>query len=115
MVVTPTTCPDGSVIPGGTLTLTANGVVHFNGLESTMTTFGTFTLTSATNGIDDTGHLSTWNGGTSHATNNGAEFGFTLSVHATGSDGSTIRFQEHAQFTANAAGTVTVNTFSIRC
>jgi hypothetical protein len=80
-----------------------------------MTTTGKFTLTASTNGINYTGHLATWSGGTSHLTNAGAEFGFTLSVHATGTDGSTVHFTEHGQFTANADGTVTVNTFTVKC
>ena len=119
--VTPMTCPDGSVIPGGTVTATYNGVIHFNtdsngGLHFTSTMTASFTLTATTNGIDYSGHFTTWDGGTVHVTSTGAtEFGFTLSVHATGTDGSTLRFHQDAQFTVNAGGTVTVNIMNLRC
>jgi hypothetical protein len=121
MFVTPMTCPDGSVIPGGTLSFTFNGVAHFNtdsngGMHFTSTTTASFTLTSTTNGIDYAGHLTTWDGGTAHLTSTGAsEFGFTLSVHATGTDGSKFAFHQDAQFTVNAQGIVTVNIFNLKC
>jgi hypothetical protein len=119
--VPPLTCPDGSTIPGGTVTQTANGVIHFNtdsngGLHFTMTATGPFTLTATTNGVDYAGQITAWDGGNAHVTSTGAsEFGATLNVHATGTDGSGIGFHIDAHVTVNPDGTVTVNNFHLHC
>jgi len=119
--VTSTTCPDGSIIPGGTLAVIFNGVAHSStdangGIHFTTTLEASLTLSASTNGIDYAGHYTAWLGGNAHFTSTGAtEFGFTFSAHATGTDGGRIDFHMDSQFTVTPSGTVTVDISNFRC
>lgn len=67
-VVTPIACPDGSVVPGGLLTLTVeNGVAHITINKAgdqwdTSTLEGTFVFVAAPTGTVYTGHWMQWFG-----------------------------------------------------
>ncbi len=114
-----TTCSDGSTVPGGTLTVTANGVIHFNidqgGAHLTETETGPFTLTGTTNGVNYAGYITEWFGGTAQVTSAG--FFFTATVHAqgTGSDGSQLSFTINTHITVTPDGTVTASFANYRC
>jgi hypothetical protein len=96
----------------GTVTLTYNGVFHATELTSGQGA-GTFWVTGTMTGDfvitpDDasqpsyTGHFATWFGDNNNL-HNGTETS-TLSVHGTGSDGSTLRFHDVAHLSASASG-----------
>jgi hypothetical protein len=96
----------------GTVTLTYNGVFHATELTSGQGV-GTFWATGTMTGDfviapDDatqpsyTGHFATWFGDNNNL-HNGTETS-TLSLHGTGSDGSTLRFHEVAHLSVSATG-----------
>ncbi|SRR5258706_456659 len=96
----------------GTVTLTYNGVFHATGLTSGQGA-GTFWVTGTMTGDfvitpDDatqpsySGHFATWFGDNNNL-NNGTETSI-LSVHGTGSDGSTLRFHDVAHLSVSASG-----------
>ena len=120
MKVTPIVCPDGSTIPGGTLTTTSNGVMHNStdsngGFHVTATISASFILVS-TSGVTFTGHFTAWFGGTAHVTSTGAsEFGFTFSAHGTGTDGTKLDFHMSQHMTINPDGTITSTFMNLRC
>jgi len=87
--------------PAGILTLTYNGVTHLTVLTSgvgagtgwfTFTATGTFVLVTETPGLTFTGRLTMWDGFNGNLNNNVGTGTFT--VHATGSDGSTVTFHD---------------------
>jgi hypothetical protein len=98
----------------GDLTLTYNGVAHMTVLTSGVgagTGWGTFTATGALNvvqvdGVIYTGHFTTWDGfnfNLQNFTGTG-----TFSLHATGTDGSTLRYHEVMHITALLGPTPTI-------
>lgn len=107
--ITPNPCTGVS----GTVTETYNGVFHVTELTSGQGA-GTFWATGTLTGDfvftpDDatqpsyTGHFTTWFGDNNNL-QNGTETS-TLSLHGTGSDGSTLRFHEVAHMSVSATGT----------
>jgi hypothetical protein len=118
MTVTSMPCPDGSVIPGGLLTTTSNGVSHNStsasgGMHLTATVTASLTLV-ATNEVTYTGHYTVWFGG-NLAPSGASEFTATFSAHATGTDGTTISFKMTQHMTINPDGTVTSNINNFSC
>ncbi len=96
----------------GTVTLTYNGVFHITYLTSGQGA-GTFWVTGTMTGDfvfapDDasqpsySGHFATWFGDNNNLYN-GTETS-TLSLHGTGSDGSTLRFHDVAHLSVSASG-----------
>ena len=94
----------------GTLTLTFNGVSHFNFLTSgvgagtgwgTFTATGTFSFVGA-DGVTFTGQFMNWDGENFNLQNFAATS--TLIVHGTGSDGSSLTFHEVAHMSVSASG-----------
>ncbi len=100
----------------GTVTVTYNAVFHITELSGdryhvTDTLTGTL-LIESDSGVTYTGHFTAWDGENVNARNaNGTA---TLTVHATGSDGSRLVFQETAHFSISATG-VTVSFDRPRC
>lgn len=87
----------------------ADGTVHVTG-----TTTGTFSLDALKDSaVDFTGRFTQWFG--FNGNNKNATGSFTFSVTGTGTDGSTLRFQETAQFKVNANGDVVVEFDKIKC
>ena len=94
----------------GTLTLTFNGVSHFNFLTSGVgagTGWGTFTATGTlvfaqVDGVIFTGHFTAWDGQNFNLQNFAATS--ILVVHATGSDGSSLTFHDVAHMSVSASG-----------
>lgn len=87
----------------------ADGTVHVTG-----TTTGTFSLDALkASAVDFTGRFTQWFG--FNGNNKNATGSFTFSVTGTGTDGSTLHFQETAQFKVNANGDVVVEFDKIRC
>ena len=96
----------------GTLTLTYSGFVHVTvnnaGDEwDTGNMHGDFSFVPN----DQTqpsyaGHFASWFGDSFNRNNSVSHF--TLNIHGTGSDGSTLDFHENGHFSTNADGTVTV-------
>jgi hypothetical protein len=96
----------------GTVTLTYNGIFHATELTSGQGA-GTFWATGTMTGdfvIEPndatqpsyTGHFATWFGDNNNL-HNGTETSI-LSVHGTGSDGSTLRFHDVAHLSVSASG-----------
>lgn len=73
----------------------------------TFTEEDSFTLTDQVTGATFTGHDVTWFGFS--VNRNNAEQGFTSSVHATGSDGTSVTMHEVAHMTMLPDGTLVVN------
>jgi hypothetical protein len=96
----------------GTLTLTMNDVFHVttlaNGTDwATGTSTGTLTFVPYDSSQPSyTGHFTQWFGQNDNLMNGNGTF--TFSVHATGSDGSTLLYHEVAHFSVSATG-VTVS------
>jgi hypothetical protein len=94
----------------GTLTLTYNGVAHANVLTSGIgagTGWFTFTATGSVmfaqdNGVTYTGKFTAWDGENLNLQNFAATS--ILVANLTGSDGSSLRFRDVAQFTVSASG-----------
>lgn len=94
----------------GTLTVTYNEVDHISsgnngGDHGTFTQTGTFTF-EQDNGLTYTGHFTVWGGFNSNSGGTEADT-FTLSLHATGSDGSTLRANLVSHETINPADIIT--------
>jgi hypothetical protein len=106
MTVPPTTCPDGSVIPGGVVTVNVdNSVFHLtiNGAGdawATGTSQGTFVFATTT-GVTYTGPFATWFGDESNSQN--FVLHSTFNAVGVGSDGShiSIHFEMHASISAS--------------
>ncbi|SRR5216684_3913335 len=94
----------------GTVTETFNAVMHITFLANgtgwgTMTMEGAFTL-AQTNGVIYTGHVQGWDGFSFNLNNFTASATFNL--HATGSDGTTLRFHDNFHITVLAGPPPTV-------
>lgn len=104
----------------GIVTLTYNGVSHFTFLTSGVgagTGWGTFTATGTVvfvgeDGVTFTGHFTTWDGQNFNLQNYAATA--TFSVHATGSDGSSLVFHDNAHMSVSASG-ITLSFDKPRC
>ena len=107
--VTPMTCPNGTVIPGGALSGTYSMIVFHitinkaGDLWATSTEVGTFTLIGD-NGVTYTGHLEGWFGESLNRSN--VVFHNNFNVTARGSDGSTLGFHALMHFSTNANNVV---------
>lgn len=74
---------------------------------STFTETGSITATDDGTGVTYTGHATAWGNFNMNERNQNSEF--TLTIHATGADGSSITAHQTAVFVMNANGQVTVN------
>lgn len=99
------------------ITITYNGVVHFNtdgsgGSHFTLTQTGDFTAVAKK--VTWVGHFTIWPGANS---NSGGTFVFTatFSGHGEGSDGSTIQWAAVTHVTVNPDGTTTSAFDEFRC
>ena len=98
-----------------------NLVNHVTFFTNSDELWATFTETGKIVGTDDgtgatyTGHATAWGNFNMNEQNQNSEF--TLTIHATGSDGTSITAHETTVFVMNANGTVTVNfdKFSLTC
>jgi hypothetical protein len=102
----------------GTLHETYNAVFHGtinkNGSWFTGTVTGRFTFVPRNPAaVTYTGHFTSWFGDENNLRNDVEHS--TLNIHATGSDGSRLRFHENAQAAMNANGVITVSFDKLRC
>jgi hypothetical protein len=104
----------GDTFNGGQgIQFTGNLVNHVTFFTNSDEVWATFTETGAISGTDDgtgvtySGHATAWGNFNLNERNTNSEF--TLTIHATGSDGSSITAHETTVFVMNANGTVTVN------
>lgn len=92
---------------------TGNLVNHVTYFTNSGEVWATFTETGAILGTDDgtgvtySGHATAWGNFNLNERNGNSEF--TLTIHATGSDGSSITAHETTAFALNANGDVAVN------
>lgn len=92
---------------------TGNLVDHVTAFTNSDEAWFTFTETGSVVATDDgnqvtyTGHATAWGNGNFNERNQNSEF--TLTIHLTGSDGSSISVHETTVFVDNANGTITVN------
>jgi hypothetical protein len=112
MTVTPIQCPDGSVVPGGTLEVTIeNGMFHITvdaagDFWITTTIEGTFTFIAAPSGTVFNGHFMNWFG--VEANNlNFVNLG-NLTFVGTTSAGSTLSLHLVFHMSVSAAGDLTI-------
>ena len=112
----------GDTFNGGQgIQFTGNLVNHVTFFTASDEVWATFTETGAILGTDDgtgvtySGHATAW--GNFNMNQRNTNSAFTLTIHATGSDGSSISAHETTVFVMNANGTVTVNfdKFSLTC
>jgi len=76
-------------------------------LWATFTETGSVTATDDGTGVTYSGHATAW--GNFNMNERNQTSAFTLTIHLSGSDGSTITAHETTAFVLNANGTVTVN------
>ena len=101
--------PDG----GAGIQFTGNLVNHVTYFTNSDEVWSTFTETGATEGTDVgtgvsyTGHATAW--GNFNMNERNQTSAFTLTIHLTGTDGSSISGHETTVFTLNANGDPTVN------
>ncbi|MDL9977983.1 hypothetical protein [Microbacterium candidum] len=112
----------GDTFNGGKgIQFTGNLVNHITFFTNSDEVWMTFTETGAILGIDDgngvtySGHATAW--GNFNMNERNANNAFTLTIKATGSDGSTVFAHDTAVWVMNADGTVTVNfdKFNMTC
>lgn len=109
--------PDG----GAGVQFSGNSVSHVTAFANSDEVWFTFTETGAITGTDVgtgvtyTGHATAWGNFNMNERNQNSEF--TLTIHAVGSDGSSITAHETTVFVLNGNGTVTVNfdKFNLTC
>jgi hypothetical protein len=104
----------GDTFNGGQgIQFTGNLVNHVTYFTNSDEVWATFTETGAILGTDDgtgatySGHATAWGNFNMNERNGNSTF--TLTIHATGSDGSSITGHETTVFATNAHGDVTVN------
>jgi hypothetical protein len=104
----------GDTFNGGQgIQFTGNLVDHVTYFTNSDEVCATFTETGAIVGTDDgtgvtySGHATAW--GNFNMNERNGNSAFTLTIHATGSDGSSITAHETTVFATNANGDVTVN------
>lgn len=112
----------GDTFNGGQgIQFTGNLVSHVTFFTNSDEVWATFTETGAILGTDDgtgvtySGHATAWGNFNMNERNGNSVF--TLTIHAKGSDGSSITAHETTVFATNANGAVTVNfdKFSLTC
>jgi hypothetical protein len=114
-------CTGNTFNGGAGIQFTGNLVNHVTFFTNSDEFWATFTETGKIVGTDDgtgatyTGHATAWGNFNMNEQNQNSEF--TLTIHATGSDGTSITAHETTVFVMNANGTVTVNfdKFSLTC
>jgi hypothetical protein len=114
-------CTGNTFNGGAGIQFTGNLVNHVTFFTNSDEVWATFTETGKIVGTDDgtgatyTGHATAWGNFNLNEKNQNSEF--TLTIHATGSDGTSITAHETTVFVMNANGTVTVNfdKFSLTC
>ena len=114
-------CTGNTFNGGAGIQFTGNLVNHVTFFTNGDEVWATFTETGKIVGTDDgtgatyTGHATAWGNFNLNEKNQNSEF--TLTIHATGSDGTSITAHETTVFVMNANGTVTVNfdKFSLTC
>jgi hypothetical protein len=114
-------CTGDTFNGGAGIQFTGNLVNHVTFFTNSDEVWATFTETGAILGVDDgtgvtySGHATAWGNFNMNERNQNSEF--TLTIHATGSDGSTISAHETTVFVDNGNGDVTVNfdKFSLTC
>ncbi|HKU50160.1 MAG TPA: hypothetical protein VJP79_09435 [Nitrososphaera sp.] len=104
----------------GILTLTYNEIEHSSndaneGGHFTFTQTGTFTFVPNDEGGESfSGHFTVWGGGNQNS--GGTDVGtFTLSIHGTGSEGSTLRANQVSHETSNPADVITSQFDKMNC
>lgn len=109
--VTPTSCPDGSTVPGGIVSGTfKTAVFHItinkaDDVWATSTEQGTFTLVSSGSPVVTfTGHITGWFG--ESVNNQNFVFHSTFNVTGTGSDGSHVSLHMVMHWSTSASGMV---------
>ena len=106
-------CTGNTFNEGQGILFTGNLVNHVTFFSNSDEVWATFTETGAISGTDDgtgvtySGHATAWGNFNMNERNGNGEF--TLTIHATGSDGSSITAHETTVFATNANGDVTVN------
>ena len=106
-------CTGDTFNGGAGIQFTGNLVNHVTFFTQSDELWATFTETGAISGTDDgtgvtyTGHATAWGNFNMNERNQNSEF--TLTIHATGSDGSSITAHETTVFVLNGNGDVTVN------
>ena len=112
----------GDTFNGGQgIQFTGNAVNHVTFFTASDEVWATFTETGSILGTDDgtgvtySGHATAWGNFNMNMRNSNQEF--TLTIHAVGTDGSTITAHETTALVMNANGTVTVSfdKFSLAC
>jgi hypothetical protein len=114
-------CTGNTFNDGAGIQFTGNLVNHVTFFTNSDEFWATFTETGKIVGTDDgtgatyTGHATAWGNFNMNEQNQNSEF--TLTINATGSDGTSITAHETTVFVMNANGTVTVNfdKFSLTC
>lgn len=113
------TCPDGTTVPGGLVTVTFNtAIFHITvntagDIWATGTEEGTFVLVTGPPVVTFTGHLTGWFGESINAQN--FVFHSIFNVTGTGSDGSHISFQMEFHWSTSATGTMTLMFDKLHC
>jgi hypothetical protein len=108
--VLPNVCPDGSVVPGGLLTITIkNGIAHITinkaGDEwDTSTSEGTFVFVADGTGVMYTGHFTEWFGDSNN--NQNQVHHATINFVGSSADGSRISLHIEFHFSTDASGDV---------
>ncbi|HEU5361737.1 MAG TPA: hypothetical protein VFU56_00285 [Gaiellaceae bacterium] len=106
-------CTGDTFNKGAGIQFTGNLINHVTFFTASDETWATFTETGAISGTDDgtgvtySGRATVWGNFNLNERNQNSEF--TLTIHATGSDGSSIIAHQTTAFVMNANGTVTVN------
>ena len=106
-------CTGDTFNSGQGIQFTGNLVNHVTFFTNSDEVWATFTETGAILGTDDgtgvtySGHATAW--GNFNMNERNGNSAFTLTIHATGSDGSSITAHETTVFATNANGDVTVN------
>jgi hypothetical protein len=114
-------CTNNTFNGGQGIQFTGNLVNHVTSFTASDELWATFTETGAISGTDDgtgvsyTGHATAWGNFNMNERNGNSEF--TLTIHASGSDGSSITAHETTVFATNANGNITANfdNFSLTC
>ena len=114
-------CSGDTFNGGAGIVFTGNLVNHVTYFTQSDEMWATFTETGAIAGTDDgtgvtyRGHATVWGNFNMNERNQNSEF--TLTIHATGSDGSSISAHETTVFVVNSNGDVTVNfdKFNLTC
>jgi hypothetical protein len=114
-------CTNNTFNGGQGIQFTGNLVNHVTFFTASDELWATFTETGAISGTDDgtgvsyTGHATAWGNFNMNERNGNSEF--TLTIHASGSDGSSITAHETTVFATNANGNITANfdNFSLTC